>query len=263
MSNLVPTTGFTPSEHEAIHRFLSARTIPLAYYKDGKAFIHGTGAFYRSQGELFLITAAHVLEGINPAELGIPASPSGNVDVWLLNNVTIHHPKEFEDFDIAVVELLNPNFHSRIASGWGFIDESEIFELSGVEETFIVGGYPSGAATYQQGVLSPSRMLKLFTKPYQEVTAPKTPEHDILLKYSKVGKSVTGTERSTPDLHGVSGAVVYVRAAAEFTVWSPEQALRPVGIQVSAKHDEYIRVKKWSLIQQLVQIIRERRNNQS
>ena len=259
MSKHVTVTGFTKSEHRAIERFLTARTVPLCYQSGGRAFVQGTGAFYRSEDDLFLVTAAHVLQGIDASLLGVPDRPFGSVSVWNLNDVTIHHPKNIEDFDVAIVELNNPNFKARVASQWQCVTESEV--ASPMEESgeFLIAGYPTETVDDRNGTLTPEPMLQLFTKKFEGVVDSPVPEYDLLLKYNRTAKGIFGSERKTPALKGVSGAVVYAAAPSTPTVWSPESVFRPVGIQVSMKHDEYVRVKRWPLINRLVQIIREQR----
>jgi hypothetical protein len=259
MSERTAVTGFTESEHRAIERFLTARTVPLCYQAGGRAFVQGTGTFYRNESDLFLVTAAHVLQGIDAALLGVPDRPLGNVSVWNLNDVTIHHPKNIEDFDVAVVELHNPNFKARIASEWQCVTESEAvlpFDKSG---EFLIAGYPAETVEDRQGTLTPTPMLQLFTKKYEGAINASVPEYDLLLKYNRVATGIFGSERKTPALQGVSGGVVYAVAPSTSAVWSPEAIFRPAGIQVAMKHDEYIRIKRWTLVRRLVQAVREQR----
>jgi Trypsin len=259
MSERVATTGFTESEHRAIERFLTARTVPLCYQSGGRAFVQGTGTFYRNEDELFLVTAAHVLQGIDASLLGVPDRPHGSVSVWNLNDVTIHHPKNIEDFDIAVIELNNPNFKARVASEWQCVTESEAALPIDESRDFLISGYPTETVKDQDGTLTPAPMLQLFTKKYVGNIDPPVPEYDLLLKYSRSATDIFGAQRKTPALQGVSGAVVYAASQSTTTVWSPETVFRPVGIQVSMKHDEYVRVKRWSLVSRLLQVIREQR----
>lgn len=251
-----PITEYTQSEHRAIERFLSARTIPLCYEHHGRAFVQGTGTFFRLSGKLFLVTAAHVLEGIDPALLGVPDQPIGNVAVWNLNDITIHHPRDTENFDVAVIELLNPNFHARVASSWHFIDEADVIEPEEVEEDeYLLAGYPTETVEDRNGILTPQPMLQLFTKRLDKSEHDNATDYDLLLRYPKIGRSIFGAERNTPRLQGVSGAAVYVRTKQESAVWSPAQLFRPVGLQASAQHGDFIRVKRWMLLWRLFDLI--------
>lgn len=260
MNEPVAITGFTESEHRAIERFLTARTVPLCYQSNDRAFVQGTGTFYRNDDDLFLITAAHVLQGIDASLLGVPDRPVGNVSVWNLNDVIIHHPKNIEDFDVAVIELQNPNFKARVASEWQCITESEVASPIDESKEFLIAGYPAETVEDRNGTLTPAPMLQLFTKKFEGNIEEPVREYDLLLRYDHVAKGIFGKERKTPALQGVSGAVVYVATPSTSAVWSPETAFRPVGMQVAMKHDEYIRVKRWSLISRLVQVIREQRS---
>ena len=254
---LEPVTGYTQSEHRAIERFLNARTIPLCYEHKGRAFVQGAGTFFRLRGKLYLVTAAHILDGIDPALLGVPDRPSGNVSIWNLNDITIHHPRDKENFDVAVIELLNPNFHARVATSWNFIDEVDVVEPAVGEDEYLLAGYPTETVEYKNGILTPQPMLQLFTKRYDASANDEAPEYDLLLKYPKQGRSIFGAERSTPKLQGVSGTAVYVRRKQNSAVWSPEELFRPVGIQVSMQHGDFIRVKRWLLLWRLFELIEQ------
>lgn len=251
-----PITGFTEPEHRALERFLRARTVPLTY-EGSPAGVRGTGSFYRVGEDFFLVTAAHVLEGIDTSLLGVPDRPAGNVAVWSLDDVRLYHPKDTENFDVAIIRFLNPNFIERVASNWQYIDDSEIRVEAEDAEEFLVAGYPASTVENRQGTLVPSPILQLFTRRHTGSVDPTPPEYDLLLRYGRTGKAIYGDERATPALHGVSGALVYAKGESNSILWSPDSIFRPVGIQVSMKHDEYIRVKSWRLIHRLVEVIRE------
>lgn len=259
MSDRETTTGFTESELRAVERFLTTRTVPLTYATSVRAGVHGTGVFFRSEGELFLVTAAHVLQGIDPALLGIPDRPYGSAGVWNLGDITIHHPKAHDTFDVAVIELLNPTFVDRVVKQWQFVDEAEVSSDLNLKDEYVIAGYPDEAVEFQDGVLVPKPMLQLFTKPYEGPLEEATPDHDFLLRYGRTGTGVFGAPRPMPNLKGVSGAAVYEVNPPSATVWSPEQILRPAGIQISFKPGAYARVTKWSLVAHLISLVRERR----
>ena len=181
------------------------------------------------------------------------------MSVWNLNDVTIHHPKNTEDFDIAVIELNSQNFKSQVASQWQCVTESEVSSPIDESQEFLIAGYPTETVEDQDGTLTPAPMLQLFTKKFDGAIDLPVPDYDLLLKYNRIAKGIFGTDRRTPKLQCVSGAIVYASAPSTSAIWSPEAVFRPVGIQVSMTHDEYVRVKRWALIKQLVQLIREQR----
>lgn len=205
-----------------------------------------------------MVTAAHVLEGIDAALLGVPDRPAGNVPVWHLKDVRVHHPRDTESFDVAVIELRDAAFWERVASSWTHIDEAEVHANDDETSEFLVAGYPTEKVHNRTGVLTPEPILQLFTSKYEAERAVSIPEYDLLLRYPRTGKGIFGGERSTPKLQGVSGALVYGRFPPS-QVWAVPDILRPVGIQVSMKHGDFIRVKRWSLVQHLIELVREHR----
>ena len=257
MSAPFHTTGFTAPEHRAIERFLTFRTIPLSYEQNGRSFVQGTGSFYRTGEDFFIVTAAHVLNGINPGLLGVPDRPFGNVSIWNLEDIRVYHPKNTDDFDVAIIRLLNPNFIERVAKQWQCVNESEVVQDSEDVYKYLIAGYPSETVKDLEGVLTPAPMLQLFTEEYKDRLEAPVPEYDLLLRYKRTGKDIKGNERSTPALQGVSGALVYAQCNTDAGIWSPESIFRPVGVQVSMKHGEYVRVKRWALIRNLIEVVRE------
>ena len=258
MTARTPITGFNESEHRAIERFLTARTVPLAYEGDEGPTVRGTGSFYRTGNDLFLVTAAHVFDGIDPSRLGVPDRPSGNVSIWNLDDIRVYHPKDTDNFDVAVVRFLNPNFIARVASSWESVHESEVIVDTTAIAEFLIAGYPAVTVASKNGTLTPAPMLQLFTKRFEGKADPPTADFELLLRYGRKARALFGDELSTPALGGVSGALVYAKCKINSSVWSPEAVLRPVGVQVSMKHDQYVRVKSWVLIHRLIELIREK-----
>lgn len=69
--------GYTDQELRSIEEFLLSRTVPLLCVDGGgQPVMHGTGSFYRIGDRRLLVTAAHVVQGINVANIGIRSTPA-------------------------------------------------------------------------------------------------------------------------------------------------------------------------------------------
>jgi hypothetical protein len=83
--------GFSESEAEAIKEFLRLCTVPLVCEKDEKLALLGTGTFFRLEGLLWLVTAAHVID--SESDLRQAAVPMrSSAQFVTLGNCTLIRP---------------------------------------------------------------------------------------------------------------------------------------------------------------------------
>lgn len=254
MSSAILSTGHTQEEMRSIEQFLGSCTVPLVYQSNGRTFVHGTGTFFQLGQYRYLVTAAHIFKDIDPKDLAVPEGPT-NTHIWTLGNITIHHPKEQDEFDVAVVRLEDEDFCSRIAKGWRFLGESNVAPDSLVSTDYIVAGYPTATVEHKPGCLVPQALMQLYTGPYEGPVDGNRASLDVLLRYSKTAKGVFGDMKPTPDLGGVSGASIWAVAATPDGLWAPDTMLKIVGVQVSFKHSSYVRGKSWALVSEIIRRI--------
>jgi hypothetical protein len=70
-------TGFSATQLQAIEAFLLACTVPLVREEDDKLRLLGTGTVFRLEGQLWLVTASHVIRHKEDLkELAVPMKVS-------------------------------------------------------------------------------------------------------------------------------------------------------------------------------------------
>lgn len=255
MKTACTSTGFSPEELASIERFLIASTVPLVYQKDDVLGVLGTGTFFEQDGRHYLVTAGHVFRGIDPLDLGVPEMAGKNACVWNFGDAQIHHPRDTDEYDVAVVELQDQDFIALAHAGWLFLNSSNVTSIATPSDQYLVAGYPNETVQNVSGVLTPSSLLQLYTGPYDGEENSDRGEHDLLLRYSREAGNTYGVSKATPDLGGVSGASVYAVLPCIENVWAPENILRVVGIQVSFMHSRYVRAKSWALVSHIISLI--------
>ncbi|MFZ0888876.1 MAG: hypothetical protein WA005_10520 [Candidatus Binataceae bacterium] len=144
MSGSRQLTEFNKLEWGAIWLFLYQHAVPLIVEKDEEQFIHGTGSFFRSKsGKIFMITAAHVFQGIDPNNLGIPLGPY-RTGCSTLGPGTIHSTAKTEvsDVDIAVFPVTASEILEKME--WECLTARNVAALRpmSVMNEFLIFGYP-------------------------------------------------------------------------------------------------------------------------
>jgi hypothetical protein len=259
MPSLTETTGLPLPELGTIEKFLIGCTVPLVYQSEERTGVLGTGAFFSLEGRPFLVTAGHLFRSADPNKIGVPERAGKDVAMWYLGHATIHHPKDTDEHDVAVIELLDQEFIQRARSGWNFLTEANVAVAEQVFENYIIAGYPDSTVIYEDGTLRPTALMQLYTAPYDGEVSGDRGEFDLFFRYGREAGNTHGQRKETPALGGASGALVYGIAEPSTGIWAPEGVLKVVGIQVSFVHSKYVRAKKWALLQHVLAIVQANR----
>jgi len=239
----------------SIEHFLMECTVPLIYQTDEQVGVRGTGVFFEHHGRSFLVTAGHVVDAIDPNNLGVPERAGKDVCVLHFGDGQVHHPRNTNEYDVAVVELKNKEFVSLANAGWRFRSASNVSLEDEAGGNYIVAGYPARTVESIDGVLTPYALMQIYTGAYDGEVDGVRGEFDLFLRYGRDATNTFGTRKATPELEGVSGAAVYRVLSSRDVLWAPEGILKIVGIQVSYFHSKYVRVKRWALVSHLLSLI--------
>jgi hypothetical protein len=241
METLARLTGFDDHERLSLQTFLNACTVPIIYGSGDQAAVQGTGTLFEHEDRLFLVTAAHVLQGIDLARLALPQNPRnsrallfGAAAAWWSKNDLV---------DVAVVEIRDGSLRDELQQGWRVLDGSNVAMDTAGTNSFVVAGYPSVTVKQVGGFLVPSTMTQLFTGRYVGETQGEKVEHDFFLTFGRTAKGADGSI-ATPMLQGMSGASVWTLHRCE-GLWNPESVLKIAGIQISYVHERYVRATGW------------------
>lgn len=86
-----------------------------------------------------------------------------------------------------------------------------------------------------------------------DATPPVEPTLDLFLQLPREAIAQAGVIVDIPPIQGISGCAIWqLRETGDDELWSPERALRLVGVQSSARAGSYFRGKRWAYIRSLL-----------
>jgi hypothetical protein len=125
---------------KAVEQFTKQVTVPVLY--DGEEFDQiGTGTLFTLDDRLFLVTAAHLFDGADPANFSIP-NPT-TTKLHTLGPYHLFRPKD-DAVDIAVLELLDKDTIEHARAGWRSLTLENI-GIPSRDGLFALCGYPPSA----------------------------------------------------------------------------------------------------------------------
>ncbi|WP_208280498.1 trypsin-like peptidase domain-containing protein [Massilia oculi] len=247
-------------EVAAIQKFTLGVTMPiLVEAPDGSVCLLATGTLFRIGEQHLIITARHVFDDVMPEWLAYPAAPMGG-DTHTLGEYTVFKPKE-KHVDVAVLRLESAETIDRLTKSWQFLSLENVARPvdNAPDKAFFVAGYP-GAMTQMVGAKLHGNFVAVYSQLIPETPLeakkPVVPDLDMFFDYGKKAQKVGGGEIDSPELPGVSGASVWQIGQVD-GIWTPEAAVRVVGVQSSYKHSEFFRAKSWLAVAQVLDQIDE------
>ena len=226
-------TRVEPARAAAIRDALLSRVVPIAGIVDGRAEPRGTGALLRRGTQTWLITAAHVLDGIAVGDIAIPSGARGGAWMTLgrCRPRVLVHPRG----DVALISITGDDkLH-----GWITIDSDDLFSRPTSARHHVIAGYPSAQMHRIDGVLY-AKPVVLFTRAIAVGT----------YLYSRLAERMDGMTIHSPALDGVSGAVVW--AIEGVSDGARGCTLVPCGIQVAFRHNAHVRSESIALTRELL-----------
>jgi hypothetical protein len=248
-------------ELRAFTSFARTCTLPLIEESETETAMLGTGTLFAVNGNHYLITAAHVIEGLVEAQqldrIGIPLGRTNSAVSNLGRHFIAYVQWKDGDsgpFDAAIIRFDQPELVAALRKNWKFISPKNLGPIPERKQGFLVAGYPRQVSSRIDFALS-GKFIAFATN-----VLPSPPEEreyrpglDIFLKHDETGTALDGTLTELPRLQGMSGGSVWVARHDEGTdaVWSAESHLRLVGIQSAYVLGSYIRAKSWQLVAKL------------
>lgn len=242
---------------DAVESFMLKITVPIFYSTaDGLTDLIGTGTFFQIEERHFLITAAHLFDDIDPADLAVPQYCTGKHQLRLIGNSKLYLPsKKFvESVDIAIVEILLPDSINFIMSGWKSLTFDNISSPT-AEGHFLLCGFPCERTKKDAEDFTGEMISVITTRLVKAPHGAKQPVNygvDLFFSCDKSAFDHSGRQVSIPRLQGVSGASIWeIDKSENSLVWTPEKSLKVVGIQSSSLHGEFFRAKNWDYVSQM------------
>ncbi|MCF8033952.1 MAG: hypothetical protein K9K66_14190 [Desulfarculaceae bacterium] len=259
---------------ELVQKRLNSVCVPLAYEIDGQesSVVRGTGSLFDLDGHIFLITAEHVLQGVNFNKIGVPVYDpvrpiSVNVDengkpyylegasIATLGKGEIH---SIESIDLAFCELLNEKVISVLRENYIFLGYDCLGEPTR-QGNIVVAGWANSLAVK----VGNRTAQKLF---YFETQLTHTPEktdqmeaiepYDFFMPYDEI-EEIGGAPREAFNLHGISGGAVWQidPAIPRDRLWTAGRAMKFVGVEKSVLKGQFIKGTKVAAIPYLFESI--------
>lgn len=245
--------GKVGKEHQvAISEFLKHVVVPLIYeLPDGRVDQVGTGALFRDGQNVFLTTARHIFENTDKASFAVPENPLRGDFVRLSFEFFTPKDPPSQDIDIAVLRLTAPEVFQQLEAGWRFLTRNNAAPAS-PQGTFLISGYPSSRAVIKGQSIGGS-FNTIYTERISDLPTNAAPpvdsDLDMFFHYDTEAEGLDGGSVKTPDLPGVSGSSIWEYNDVSNGLWTPEKALKVVGIETSWKKGEYVRGKTWRYLE--------------
>ena len=240
-------------QRRALIEFLRQCTVPLVAEVSGTANIVGTGTLFDFGDGPLLITAAHVLKGTNynVRDLAMPDTPNGTA---LITFGSFDLRREVTH-DIAILQFKHGDTVRRATENWRVLSAGDI-ELSLSSSLIAIAGCPCEMATPRNRMLH-AGWITMFVERY----TPKAEDEelaqdfglaqdlDFLTKYPDTVFRHDGSSTVAPkSVEGLSGGSVWQMTDSFSGFWTPQKALRVVGLQVSAMPGRYERARSWKTV---------------
>ncbi len=247
-----PILDLGAEERKALQAFLLKSTLPVLYDWEDKGIDQiATGTLLCLGTRYFLVTSRHLFRDkyhhqYDPARLAFPATALGKA-VFPFGNSILYLPS-VEKVDIAILEITEQETVSRLSSGWRILSEKNLGPASG-SGTYVLSGYPSSEAV-KRGDLLGGTLVTIFTEIMRELSPEVRPEPDpgidLFFHLDEEGEQVDGSMANVPALQGMSGASVWKVLPNENAIWTPESALRIIGVQSAYQPAKYFRAINWT-----------------
>ena len=133
---------------EAIRQFLFQCSVPIMVEQPegkGPPAVLGTGTLFEINSKAYLVTAQHIFDDVDFNCVGVVAPRETSGPALTFQGSIVHKPipldrKAGPHYDVALIELRNPELIARLKSSWRFLGPSNIGVIGRTK--FLVAGYP-------------------------------------------------------------------------------------------------------------------------
>lgn len=233
--------------------------VPLFHVLGEEADHLATGTFVAVGEKRILLTARHILDNCKPEQIAIPLSPEGS-GLRTLGNLLVHKPRDLPgtDIDIVGTEILDRQTIEIVEAGWRVVDVAIGGEVDPSGELMLIG-FPSATLNKKEMRIT-GRPTGIITALMHDIPVgaipPAEPTLDLFLQLPRDAIGPAGAIIDIPPIGGMSGCAIWqMRETGDGELWSPDRALRLVGIQSSARAGSYFRGERWAYIRNLLALV--------
>lgn len=221
------TRMLAPDRADAVRDALLSRTVPLARDTHGRPEPLATAALVADGDTLALLTAAHVFEHAAAGDLVVPLPRDGG---WLALRCTRLRVLAHPTIDIALLVVGAGPVARRLRDNWTPVALAQLQLGSGAARAprlYALAGYPVSQTRRIDG--------RMYMKPVVLFTRALDDER---LAYARTAERIDGLHIHTPELDGVSGALVW---ALHDDDCDADCLLRAAALQTAFVHSRHLR----------------------
>jgi len=233
------------TERKLLTAYLAEVAVPIFYDLDGEGRAIGTGTLLDVGDRLLLITATHIFEGRDIEKFSSPwgrkAAPTGT---W--GTVRFLTTVSSDVWDVAIVEIEYPETIEAFRRNYRTLSLDQIaMPTSGA--THILAGFPSELTngTAEEINQTPFAYYTEMLEEHPSDTEFPNAAWDVFFRLDRDGELFTGEIHDMPALEGSSGCVIWELRDYDGPLWTPQRALRAIGVQRSAKTGHWFRASNW------------------
>lgn len=219
--------ALTARRADAVSEALLSRTVPLARASDGRPEPLATAALVAGGDTLALLTAAHVFEHAAAGDLMVPLPRDGG---WCALRGARPRVLLEPALDIALLVLGDGTVARRLRDNWLPVSLAHLCHDAGAVSApglYALAGYPVSQTRRLDG--------RMYMKPVVLFTSALDGER---LAYARTADRIDGLHVHTPELDGVSGALVW---ALHDDGGGGDCLLRPAALQTAFDHGRHLR----------------------
>lgn len=241
------------AQRTALNYCIQRASLPLIAENSGNShaapiYPRGTGLLFDVEDRLFLVTAEHVLDNVNFAELSYP--PENGAQVQTFGNAQVFRPDPSHNIDVVVIELKESDTVAALRSNWTTLTFRNVASKGAFEGgDRLIGGYPSAESKLSyHGIHQRPFVLSTVELDHTPFVSEPSPEIDVFFLLKKKGYNLaTGVEEDIPKLQGVSGGGIWLCAdIPNQGIWNPLDRLKVIATQVSMARDQsWVRGAYW------------------
>ena len=225
---------------DAIRDALLKRAVPLSCVDHGRLQPLATAGLVRDGHRVGLVTAAHIFERMHWGDLAVPLPRDRRIAK--LHAARVRLVMHAED-DVAILWIGERSLANRLCANWEASSTDCPPIPAATPSTYVLVGYPACNARRVDGCV--------FTKPLVLFTEAIDVERYL---YARTAERLDGVTIWTPELDGVSGAMLWQISAEEGD--DVACVLHPVAIQVAFTHNAYLRAASFSGVLELMKTSR-------
>jgi hypothetical protein len=234
---IVIGAAVTAARAEAIRIALLRRAVPLARLHDGKVEPLATALLVADGDAVALMTAAHVFEQARIGDLAVPLPKLRRVVALASLRMRVAmHPNR----DLALIWIDDRWLARELCANWEACPLGHWWSSEeALGSTYVLAGYPGANARRIDGWV--------YAKPIVLFTGPIAAD---CYAYARTALRIDGVEIHTPELDGVSGAMIWAVTDSERDAITC--VLRPAAVQVAFAHGRHLRAEPIAGARQLL-----------